>query len=124
MDEHDVYDAVGGLDAFVALVEAFYDTVANDPVLRPMYPEDLDPGKRHLALFLAQYFGGPAAPYSSERGHPRLRQRHAHYPIDLDGAVRWATAMHQAIDAQSWDHTAATLVHAYVERATPMMINR
>lgn len=123
MDEHDVYDAVGGTAAFVALVDAFYETVAADPVLRPMYPDDLEPGKRHLALFFAQYFGGLAAPYSSERGHPRLRRRHGPYRIDLDAALRWATAMHHAIDQQPWDDTAADLVHAYVDRATPMMIN-
>lgn len=123
MDEHDVYDAMGGVDAFVALVDTFYVTVAADPLLRPMYPDDLEPGKRHLALFLAQYFGGPNAPYSTTRGHPRLRQRHLPYPIGLDAALAWATAMHAAIDAQAWPKDAADSVHAYVDRATPMMIN-
>jgi len=122
-DEHDVYAQLGGADAFVQLVDAFYVTVVNDPVLRPMYPDDLEPGKQHLALFLAQYFGGPNAPYSTTRGHPRLRQRHMPYPIDRDAALRWATAMHAAIDTQNWPNDAAATVHAYVNRAAPMMIN-
>lgn len=124
MDEQDVHDAVGGLEAFVELVDAFYDTVVTDPVLRPMYPTNLEPGKRYLALFFAQYFGGPNAPYGHERGHPRLRRRHADFPVDWDAALRWATAMHQAIDQQPWDAEAAAHVHAYVDRAAPMMINR
>lgn len=123
MDEHDVFAAVGGHDAFTALIDAFYDTVANDPVLRPMYPDDLEPGKAHLALFFAQYFGGPNAPYSTVRGHPRLRQRHVPYPIDHDAALRWANAMHQAISTQNWPKDAADTVHAYVNRATPMLVN-
>ncbi len=71
------YDEVGGHDTFVRLVDVFYSGVADDPVLRPMYPEeDLGPARERLTLFLEQYWGGPTT-YSQERGHPRLRMRHA-----------------------------------------------
>ena len=77
-----VFEAVGGADTFIRLVDSFYAGVAGDPILRPMYPADLAPSKRRLVLFLMQYFGGPPN-YSIERGHPRLRARHLEFPIDL-----------------------------------------
>src|SRR5690606_4830219 len=75
-----VLDAVGGQAFFDELVERFYRGVAGDPLLRPMYPDDLAAPKRHLALFLGQYWGGPTI-YSDERGHPRLRMRHVPFLI-------------------------------------------
>src|SRR5689334_6312858 len=75
-----VFEAVGGQAGMDALVDAFYDRVERDAVLRPLYPDDLADSRRHLALFLGQYFGGPAT-YSEQRGHPRLRMRHAHLSI-------------------------------------------
>ena len=120
---HGVHDAVGGLEAFTALVDAFYDRVEQDPLLRPMYPEDLEPGKRHLALFFAQYWGGGEV-YGSERGHPRLRMRHAPFPVTPEAALRWAELMAAAIREQEWPPQAEAQVLAYVARATPTLINR
>ena len=71
-----IFEAVGGAATFERLVDQFYDGVETDPLLRPLYPEDLSAPRRHLALFLMQYFGGPDT-YSQERGHPRLRGRQA-----------------------------------------------
>ncbi|MGH9295887.1 MAG: hypothetical protein ACRD0B_11190, partial [Acidimicrobiales bacterium] len=65
-----LYERVGGDEWFVTLVDRFYDGVENDPVLRPLYPADLVSPRRHLAMFLAQYFGGPPD-YNADRGHPR-----------------------------------------------------
>ncbi|MEZ5138798.1 MAG: hypothetical protein R2711_08530 [Acidimicrobiales bacterium] len=84
--EVNVFELVGGLPWFLQLVERFYEGVAADPVLRPMYPEDLTASVAHTAGFLAQYFGGGWSYYSEERGHPRLRMRHAPFPIDQEGA--------------------------------------
>jgi hemoglobin len=113
----------GGPDAFVRLVDAFYDRVQQDTVLRPMYPEDLGPGKQHLALFLAQYFGATDL-YSSQRGHPRLRMRHAPFPIDLDAAARWATHMLDALADQGFPSEVRAAIEEYVIRATPTLVNR
>ena len=77
-----MYDRVGGEPFFVELVDRFYEGVAGDPTLRPLYPADLTDAKAHLAAFLVQYWGGPAA-YSAARGHPRLRMRHAPFLIGL-----------------------------------------
>jgi hemoglobin len=117
------YDAVGGHDTFVRLVDAFYDGVATDEVLRPMYPEeDLGPAKERLTLFLEQYWGGPTT-YSEQRGHPRLRMRHAPFKVNPDARDRWLAHMRSAVDslalapiheAQLWD---------YLERAAFSMIN-
>ncbi len=70
------YEAVGGRDTFVRLVDRFYDGVATDPVMRGMYPAELGPARERMTAFLAQYWGGPRD-YSEARGHPRLRMRHA-----------------------------------------------
>ena len=118
-----ITDLAGGPDAFVRLVDAFYERVAADPLLRPMYPEDLEPGKQHLALFLAQYFGATDL-YTSQRGHPRLRMRHAPFPIDPDAAGRWATHMLDALAAQDLPSAVRDAVEEYVVRATPTLVNR
>jgi hemoglobin len=95
-----VYDAVGGMAFFEALASAFYDRVADDDVLLPLYPDpsDLGPARDRLALFLGQYWGGPTT-YSDERGHPRLRMRHTPFRIGDDERDRWLAAMHGALDS-------------------------
>src|SRR5262249_45053693 len=81
IDPRSIY-AVLGRDGFERLTTAFYQGVAGDPLLGPLYRgEELEPARRRLALFLMQYFGGPTT-YSDERGHPRLRMRHLAFPID------------------------------------------
>ncbi len=117
-----VHELVGGTEAFVELVDRFYDRVEQDPPLRAVYPEDLEPGKRALALFLAQYWGGPRT-YSEERGHPRLRMRHAPFTVTPDGARRWATHMLDAIESMDWHPAAAAAVSQYVVRFAPSMTN-
>ncbi|MBW3620084.1 MAG: globin [Actinobacteria bacterium] len=116
-------ERAGGVDAFVELVDRFYERVEADEVLRPMYPEDLAPGKRHLALFFAQYWGAGDV-YSSERGHPRLRMRHAGFPIDRGAALRWATHMAAAIRSMRFPSDVEHALLSYVSRFTPSMINR
>jgi hemoglobin len=118
-----VYERAGGMDAFVSLVEAFYDRVEGDDLLRPMYPEDLEPGKRHLAMFLAQYWGGGDV-YSRERGHPRLRMRHAPFPVTPEAALRWAELMAAAIVELRFPTDVEDQLLGYVARATPTLINR
>ena len=76
-----LYERAGGEPFFEALVARFYAGVADDPLLRPIYPEtDLAPATRRLTMFLIQYWGGPTT-YDAERGHPRLRMRHAPFAI-------------------------------------------
>ena len=122
MTETTVFEQVGGEAAFHALVEDFYAQVEDDPLLRPHYPEDLEPGKRHLAQFLAQYFGGGPI-YSQRHGHPRLRMRHAPFVITPDVALRWAQLMATAVGRQGWPEPVAREVLEYVARAAPHMIN-
>lgn len=78
------------------LVERFYAGVDTDPLLRPLYPEDLSDPKAHLALFLMQYWGGPRD-YSEQRGHPRLRMRHAPFAIGPAQAAAWLSHMGAAV---------------------------
>lgn len=86
-----VFERLGGEPFFVALVDRFYEGVDGDPVLRPLYPGDLTASRRHLALFLSQYWGGPTT-YGEERGHPRLRMRH--FPFSIGPAERDAWLRH------------------------------
>ena len=91
-----LYDRVGGQEWFDALVGRFYAGVESDPVLRPLYPADLRESKRHLAMFLAQYFGGPPH-YNAARGLPRLRMRHAPFPIREAEHDAWLLHMTAAV---------------------------
>jgi hemoglobin len=95
-----LFERVGGISFFERVAEEFYVSVRTDPVLLALYPEpdDLGPARRRLALFLAQYWGGPTT-YSDERGHPRLRMRHATFPIDDAMRDRWLSHMNAALDA-------------------------
>jgi len=121
--EESFYDAVGGHDTFVRLVDAFYDGVADDPVLRPMYPEeDLGPAKERLTLFLEQYWGGPTT-YSQQRGHPRLRMRHAPYKVNPDARDRWLAHMRTAVDGLGLAPIHESQLWDYLERAAFSMIN-
>lgn len=120
---HEVHDLVGGLPAFQRLVDDFYSRVEHDELMRPLYPEDLGPGKRHLALFLAQYWGGGNV-YGDERGHPRLRMRHAPFPITPEHARHWADHMMAAVRDQGWPADAEALLFDYVIRATPTLVNQ
>jgi hemoglobin len=95
-----LYEVVGGEPFFTALVDHFYASVRADEALLALYPDqvDLDPAKERLRLFLIQYWGGPTT-YSDERGHPRLRMRHAPFVIDPAARDRWLAAMRGAIDS-------------------------
>jgi hemoglobin len=94
-----LYVRVGGMPFFEALVDAFYDGVATDEVLLPLYPEQSDlTGARHrLTLFLAQYWGGPTT-YMEERGHPRLRMRHFPFHVGPLERDRWLVHMAAAVE--------------------------
>lgn len=97
MTDATFFEKVGGADFFTALVDDFYEGVASDDVLRPMYPEsDLTAANERLRLFLIQYWGGPNT-YSELRGHPRLRMRHADFTIDPAARDRWLEHMMRAV---------------------------
>lgn len=117
-----VHELVGGTDAFIELVDRFYARVEDDPPLRAVYPDDLEPGKRHLALFLAQYWGGPRT-YERERGHPMLRRRHMPFDVTPDGAARWLTHMLAAIESMDFPAPAEQALVEYVRRFAPSMVN-
>jgi hemoglobin len=118
-----VYDYVGGTPFFVALVERFYAGVADDPVLRPMYPEDLTAPKERLVGFLVQYWGGPTD-YSDERGHPRLRMRHGPFPIGRSARDAWFRHMVEALAASGADEVVTPMFLDYFERAATAMMNQ
>jgi hemoglobin len=118
----DVYRAVGGQAFFDDLVERFYARVEADPVLRPLYPEDLGPSKRHLALFLAQYWGGPPL-YNRERGHPMLRRRHFPFAIAQRERDAWFAHMSAAVRESGLEPSIEARLIAYFDTAATHMIN-
>jgi hemoglobin len=117
------YDEIGGMDTIRTIVSRFYEGVATDPVLRPLYPEeDLAPAEQRFTLFLAQYWGGPTT-YSDTRGHPRLRMRHAPFAVTPEARDHWLLHFRAGLDeaklppeqdAQFWD---------YVTHAAQFMVN-
>ena len=96
MSEQTVYDAVGGTPWFVQLIDRFYAAVETDLLLRPLYPDDLTDSRDHMVKFLVQYWGGPTT-YSQERGHPRLRMRHAPFVITDAERNAWYDHMADAV---------------------------
>ena len=118
-----IYDAVGGTPTFERLVDSFYEGVQTDPVLRPMYPEELTESRRRLALFLIQYFGGPTT-YSDERGHPRLRQRHLGFSIGSAARDAWLFQMTRALAMLQLPTTEHDEMLRYFTDAATFLINR
>ena len=117
------YEDFGGEEFFSSLVSAFYRRVAEDDILRPMYPDaDLAAAERRLRLFLMQYWGGPTT-YDDERGHPRLRMRHADYAIDSTARDRWLTLMNDAMAEQALTPDQETRLWMYLVSAAFAMQN-
>ena len=118
-----LYERVGGKSFFVKLVENFYQLVSNDPILRPLYPKDLEPGKTNLAGFLAQYWGGPPD-YSRKRGHPRLRLRHIPFAIGQLERDTWVKHMKSAVKSMPLSPSDQSMVIDYFENTATFMMNR
>ncbi|MFP5282905.1 MAG: globin [Actinomycetes bacterium] len=117
------YDAVGGHETFLALTSRFYQGVRSDPELRALYPEeDLRAAEVRLRMFLEQYWGGPTT-YSEQRGHPRLRMRHAPFAITPDMRDRWLTHMRDAVDSLELTDQQRHELWTYLERAAHSMVN-
>jgi hemoglobin len=117
------YEEIGGFATLERIVHRFYEGVATDEVLRPLYPEeDLGPAEERFLLFLVQYWGGPTT-YSDTRGHPRLRMRHAPFQVNPLAKDRWLVHFREGLDSvdltpeqdqQFWD---------YVTHAAQFMVN-
>ena len=122
--ETSLYDAAGGMPFFERVVGRFYAGVAADPTLRPLYPEaDLAGAQRRLTLFLAQYWGGPRT-YDDERGHPRLRMRHAPFAIGPAERDAWLRLMREAIAEAAPPPGVSDRLLAYIDMAAEAMRNR
>lgn len=117
------YDEIGGEPTIRKIVDRFYAGVAQDELLRPMYPEeDLGPAADRFALFLVQYWGGPTT-YSANRGHPRLRMRHAPYAVTPAAAERWLHHFRAGLDEAGLTPEQDAQFWAYVTHAAQFMVN-
>ncbi len=118
------YEEIGGEAFFADLVSQFYAQVAVDPILRPMYAEsDLKAAATRLQWFLEQYWGGPST-YQENRGHPRLRMRHAEFHINLAAHDAWVKAMRTAVDGMQMSAEHRDQLWSYLEMAAAAMINQ
>ncbi|EME24166.1 globin [Rhodococcus triatomae] len=124
--EMSFYDAIGGAETFRKLTSRFYEEVAKDEIVRPLYPEeDLGPAERRMRMFLEQYWGGPRT-YSEERGHPRLRMRHNPFKIGPLERDAWLRCMHIAIDSideQTLDADHRRALVDYMDMAANSLVN-
>ncbi|AMO92253.1 hemin receptor [Corynebacterium sp. HMSC06D04] len=122
-----VYEAIGGMETFEKLVHGFYAQVRNDDVIGPMYPDaDWEGAEERLKWFLVQYWGGPQL-FSENRGHPRLRMRHAPYPVDQKAHDRWLELMGNSlaeIDEQTIPPAYRHMIWDHMQRVAQMLINR
>jgi len=118
------YEEIGGEAFFTDLVSQFYAQVALDPILRPMYPEgDLKAAALRLQWFLEQYWGGPTT-YQENRGHPRLRMRHAEFHINIAAHDAWLKAMRTAVDGVEMKPELKAQLWSYLEMAAAAMVNQ
>ncbi|MCW4384703.1 globin [Salinibacterium sp. SYSU T00001] len=117
------FEQIGGHETFEKLVRAFYDGVQGDPVLWPMYPaDDLEGAIQRLTMFLEQYWGGPGT-YSEQRGHPRLRMRHAGFRVGPDARDRWLKHMRAALDTLELSPLDDATFWSYLDRAAHSLLN-
>jgi hemoglobin len=118
-----LYDAVGGEAVFRRVVDRFYEGVALDPILRPLYPdEDLTAARERLTLFLVQYWGGPST-YSDRRGHPRLRMRHTTWVIGERERDAWLGHMREAVLSVDVSDEARAAIWEHLDRAAQSLVN-
>ncbi len=118
------YERVGGSEVFAELVSQFYAQVAVDPILRPMYPDkDMKGAALRLQMFLEQYWGGPST-YSEERGHPRLRMRHAGFHIASAQRDAWLTCMRNAVMGLGLEKELEIEMLEYLEMAANSLVNQ
>lgn len=123
MDDVEIFQAIGE-DGFTRLVAAFYRHVPGDDILGPMYPpHDMEGAEIRLRDFLIGRFGGPQR-YIEQRGHPRLRMRHAPFPIDMRARDRWLELMFRALDEVQLPAPVAHELRPFFEGVATMMINR
>ena len=117
------YEQVGGFETFRTIVARFYEGVATDEVLRPLYPEeDLGPAEERFRNFLVQYWGGPTT-YSDQRGHPRLRMRHAPFAVTPAAKERWLVHFREGLDAADLTPEQDAQFWDYVTHAAQFMVN-
>jgi hemoglobin len=112
-----------GAEPFWAIARAFYARIERDAFLRPMFPADLQEPIRNQAEFLIQYFGGPPD-YSDRKGHPRLRMRHMHFPIDVAARNAWMACMVGALEDAAIPEPARGMMRAYFEHTATFLMNR
>ena len=124
MSDTTYYDEIGGRATIERIVQVFYDGVARDDVLRPMYPEeDLAPAAERFTMFLEQYWGGPTT-YSQQRGHPRLRMRHAPFAVTPEARDRWLGHFRAGLDAVDLTPEQDAQFWAYAQHAANFMVNQ
>src|SRR3954454_16981957 len=117
------YDEGGWGPTFRALVRHFYAQVREDPILRPMYPaDDWEGAETRLRMFLEQYWGGPTS-YSENRGHPRLRMRHAPFTVDRAAHDAWLKHMRVAVDGLGLPEEHDRTLWNYLTHAAASLVN-
>ncbi len=122
-DHRTIYELAGGDAPFRRLIDGFYAGVASDPVLRPMYPDDLTESREYLFLFVTQYFGAPPR-YNALRGHPRLRMRHMPFAIGEAERNAWLHNMLTALDDAGFPPEVVPAMEEYFTRSATFLVNR
>ena len=123
MNEEVIYTILGEA-GFTKLVAAFYKRVKTDDLIAPMYPEqDFAGAEERLRDFLLFRFGNDPR-YQAKRGHPRLRMRHAPFPIGDAEAERWLELMDGAMEETKVPKSIQTDLRAFFTMVAHNMKNQ
>jgi len=117
------YELIGGAETLSRLVDTFYDLVKQNPVISPLFPDDLSPVKERQYMFLTQFLGGPPL-YTEHRGHPMLRARHMRFPIGVKEAEAWLSCMNEAMDRTGLKGEIREFIFERLRITAHHMINR
>lgn len=108
-DAQSLYEEMGGAETIRRLVESFYPKVQADPLISPLFPEDITPVMEKQFMFLSQFFGGPPL-YTEQYGHPMMRKRHLPFEITEEKATAWLGCMYRALQDIGIDEQLQTTI--------------
>ena len=121
------YARLGGEEAVRNLVKRFYDLMDGEAQwqtpLRDIHSKDLSEAREKLFLFLSGWLGGPDL-YVQRHGHPRLRARHASFPVDDQARDQWMACMLQAMREVEMEPELYAHLQGAFQRTADFMRNR
>ncbi|MDF8262790.1 group II truncated hemoglobin [Luteipulveratus flavus] len=93
-----LYTWAGGEEAFERLTSVFYAKVLQDDVIGPLFAQMAPNHPQHVALWLAEVFGGPPRYTDELGGYPRMVAHHIDKAITEPQRRRWLELLLDSAD--------------------------